>query len=83
MLEVKDLYVGYYRDLNILQNISITADKGKITTVLGANGVGVAQHASTPDEDEYDNDDEVGLSSDEPPGSRLTSGGRVDTLATE
>jgi branched-chain amino acid transport system ATP-binding protein len=40
MLEVKDLYVGYYRDLNILQNISIRAEKGKITTVLGANGVG-------------------------------------------
>jgi branched-chain amino acid transport system ATP-binding protein len=40
MLEVKDLYVGYYRDLNILQGISIEAAKGKITTVLGANGVG-------------------------------------------
>jgi branched-chain amino acid transport system ATP-binding protein len=40
MLEVKDLYVGYYRDLNILQKVSIKADKGKITTVLGANGVG-------------------------------------------
>ena len=40
MLEVKDLYVGYYRDLNILQGVSITAEGGKITTVLGANGVG-------------------------------------------
>jgi len=40
MLEVKDLYVGYYRDLNILQGVSIRAEKGKITTVLGANGVG-------------------------------------------
>jgi branched-chain amino acid transport system ATP-binding protein len=40
MLEVKDLYVGYYRDLNILQGISIEAEKEKITTVLGANGVG-------------------------------------------
>jgi len=40
MLEVKDLYVGYYRDLNILQGVSIKAEKGKITTVLGANGVG-------------------------------------------
>ncbi len=40
MLEVKDLYVGYYRDLNILQGVSIEAQKGKITTVLGANGVG-------------------------------------------
>ncbi|MFQ5342305.1 MAG: ABC transporter ATP-binding protein [Anaerolineae bacterium] len=40
MLEVKDLYVGYYKDLNILQGVSITAEKGRITTVLGANGVG-------------------------------------------
>jgi len=40
MLEVKDLYVGYYKDLNILQGVSVTAQKAKITTVLGANGVG-------------------------------------------
>ena len=40
MLEVKDLYVGYYKDLNILQGISLTARAGQITTVLGANGVG-------------------------------------------
>jgi branched-chain amino acid transport system ATP-binding protein len=40
MLEVKDLYVGYYKDLNILQGVSITARTAKITTVLGANGVG-------------------------------------------
>ncbi|MEJ2556427.1 MAG: ABC transporter ATP-binding protein [Anaerolineae bacterium] len=40
MLEVNDLYVGYYRDLNILQGVSVKAEKGKITTVLGANGVG-------------------------------------------
>jgi branched-chain amino acid transport system ATP-binding protein len=40
MLEMKELYVGYYRDLNILQNLNITAESGKITTILGANGVG-------------------------------------------
>lgn len=40
MLEVVDLYVGYYRDLNILQGISITARQGSITAILGANGVG-------------------------------------------
>jgi len=39
-LEVKDLYVGYYRDLNILQGIDLKAEQGKITTILGANGVG-------------------------------------------
>lgn len=40
MLEVKDLYVGYYKDLNILQGIDMNAPTGQITTVLGANGVG-------------------------------------------
>ena len=40
MLEVKDLYVGYYKDLNILQGININAPKNQITCVLGANGVG-------------------------------------------
>ncbi len=40
MLEVKDLYVGYYKDLNILQGISIRAQTNKITCILGANGVG-------------------------------------------
>jgi branched-chain amino acid transport system ATP-binding protein len=40
MLEVKDLYVGYYKDLNILQGVSVTAQTAKITTILGANGVG-------------------------------------------
>lgn len=40
MLEVRDLYVGYYKDLNILQGVDLTAETGKITTVLGANGVG-------------------------------------------
>jgi branched-chain amino acid transport system ATP-binding protein len=39
-LEVKNLYVGYYRDLNILQGINIQAETGRITTILGANGVG-------------------------------------------
>jgi branched-chain amino acid transport system ATP-binding protein len=40
MLDVKDLYVGYYKDLHILQGISVRAERAKITTVLGANGVG-------------------------------------------
>lgn len=40
MLEIRDLYVGYYRDLNIIQGINLTAEQGKITTILGANGVG-------------------------------------------
>jgi len=40
MLSINDLYVGYYKDLHILQGISIQAKRGKITTILGANGVG-------------------------------------------
>ena len=40
MLEGRDLYVGYYKDLHILQGVSITAQTSRITTILGANGVG-------------------------------------------
>ncbi len=40
MLEVRDLYVGYYRDLNILQGVNMVAREGQITAILGANGVG-------------------------------------------
>ncbi len=40
MLIVNDLYVGYYRDLHILQGLNLAAERGKLTTVLGANGVG-------------------------------------------
>lgn len=40
MLEVKNLYVGYYRDLNILQDLSLNAKPKQITAILGANGVG-------------------------------------------
>lgn len=40
MLEVNDLHVGYYKDLNILQGVDMRAHDGQITAVLGANGVG-------------------------------------------
>ncbi len=40
MIEIKDLHVGYYKDLNILQGVSLKAEEAKITAVLGANGVG-------------------------------------------
>ena len=39
-LEMRDLYVGYYKDLNILQGLNIKVQRNKITAVLGANGVG-------------------------------------------
>jgi len=40
ILETKALDVGYYKDLNILQNLNIKARENKITAILGANGVG-------------------------------------------
>lgn len=40
VLELRDLSVGYYRDLNILSDLNIVARRGMITTILGANGVG-------------------------------------------
>ncbi|MDE2638594.1 MAG: ABC transporter ATP-binding protein [Chloroflexota bacterium] len=40
MLEINDLYVGYYEDLHILRGLSLAAETGKITAILGANGVG-------------------------------------------
>lgn len=39
-LEIEDLYVGYYKDLNILQGINLKSQRARITAVLGANGVG-------------------------------------------
>ena len=40
MIEIKDMYVGYYKDLDILQGVSLKAEEAQIVTVLGANGVG-------------------------------------------
>ena len=40
MLEVREMYVGYYKDLYILQGVNLVARKAKITAILGANGVG-------------------------------------------
>ena len=40
MLEVRDLYAGYHKDLSILRGVSIVAATKKITTILGANGIG-------------------------------------------
>ncbi len=40
MLEARDLYVGYYKDLHILQGVNLVARQAQITAVLGANGVG-------------------------------------------
>ena len=42
VMEMRDLYVGYYKDLNILQGLNIKAQRNRITAVLGANGVGTS-----------------------------------------
>ena len=40
MLQAQDLFVGYYKDMNIIKGLNLIAAKGKLTTILGANGVG-------------------------------------------
>ena len=40
MLEIRGLDVGYYKDLNIIQNLNFKARENQITAILGANGVG-------------------------------------------
>jgi branched-chain amino acid transport system ATP-binding protein len=40
LLEVIGLDVGYYKDLNILQDLNIKVRENQITAILGANGVG-------------------------------------------
>ena len=40
MIETQDLRAGYHRGLDILQGVSVAAGPGRITAVLGANGVG-------------------------------------------
>ena len=40
MLRVEEIFVGYYKDINILQGVSIKAEKGQITSIIGPNGVG-------------------------------------------
>lgn len=40
MLAVEQMHVGYYRGLSILRGVSVSASQGRITAILGANGVG-------------------------------------------
>ena len=40
MLSLRDLSVGYYKDLNILQDLNIDVRERQIAAILGANGVG-------------------------------------------
>jgi branched-chain amino acid transport system ATP-binding protein len=40
MLEVRELYAGYHRDLHILRGVNVISRPGRVTAILGANGVG-------------------------------------------
>ncbi|HEX5080156.1 MAG TPA: ATP-binding cassette domain-containing protein [Geminicoccaceae bacterium] len=40
MLEIRDLHAGYVRDIDILRGLTLEAPTGRLTTVIGANGVG-------------------------------------------
>lgn len=40
MLTVEAVYVGYFKDINILQGVSMKAKGAQITSIIGPNGVG-------------------------------------------
>ena len=40
MIEVQNVFSGYYKDIDVLQGLSIRAGLGKITIIIGGNGVG-------------------------------------------
>ena len=39
-VEVRDVTVGYYKDIYVLNKLSIKAEKGRITGIIGPNGAG-------------------------------------------
>jgi branched-chain amino acid transport system ATP-binding protein len=40
MLKVENVFVGYHKDINILQGVSIAVGKAQLVSVIGPNGVG-------------------------------------------
>jgi ABC-type branched-subunit amino acid transport system ATPase component len=40
LLEVKNVHSGYYPEVDIVRDVSINADKGRVTAVIGPNGCG-------------------------------------------
>ncbi|MHA1135665.1 MAG: ABC transporter ATP-binding protein [Candidatus Thorarchaeota archaeon] len=40
LLEVKNVHSGYYPEVDIVNDISLTADAGRVTAVIGPNGCG-------------------------------------------
>ncbi len=47
LLEVKDVFAGYIKDLNILQGINFKIHPGEIVAVIGPNGAGKSTLAKT------------------------------------
>ncbi|WP_017296112.1 ABC transporter ATP-binding protein [Geminocystis herdmanii] len=47
MLEVKNVYAGYIKDLNILQGINFKIEAHELVTVIGPNGAGKSTLAKT------------------------------------
>ncbi|NCO74930.1 MAG: ABC transporter ATP-binding protein [Cyanobacteria bacterium] len=47
LLEVKDVYAGYIKDLNILQGINFCIEAHELVTVIGPNGAGKSTLAKT------------------------------------
>jgi branched-chain amino acid transport system ATP-binding protein len=40
MLKVENVFVGYHRDINILQGVSVAVGRAQLVSVIGPNGVG-------------------------------------------
>jgi len=40
MLKVEEVFIGYYKEINILQGVSVKAEGAQITSIIGPNGVG-------------------------------------------
>lgn len=47
LLEVRDVYAGYIKDLDILQGVNFRIDPGELVAVIGPNGAGKSTLAKT------------------------------------
>lgn len=47
LLQVEEVYAGYFKDLNILQGVNFHIDPGELVAVIGPNGAGKSTLAKT------------------------------------